>query len=196
MRKLKWRIILSTANLLAVIAQSALGLRQYETFRRELMHSDAIVPYIPAAQLISYCINAPSFVFTNVLGNLPAWRTFWGGKGLGGYCFHDVSISFYLVLFCFWWCMGWRIDVNSEHSHNASASVLSDLIWVCVSIALVYFGLDVLRNSWSASDRVPGGCAVPISMVVWGLGLLTYFGTMLLSSKYRGQRDLPVIRPD
>jgi len=181
-RKLTWRIILSTANLLGAMIQSVLGLREYDAFRRQLVHSDAIFPYIPPAQLISYCINAPSFVFTNLLGNLPVWRAFWAGKGLAGYWFHHVSITFYLALFLFWWWVGWRVDVKPRlRNRSALAGVLGYGFGASLSLALTYVGIDILRATGFASDS--GGRPIAISIVLWGVGLLCYFGFMLLSSR-------------
>lgn len=193
MAKFKWRVILSMSNLFAAVCQSALGQHQYDVFRRAHLHTDAVVPYIPTAQLISYCINAPSFVFANLLGNLSAWETFWGGRGLGGYWFHVVSPTFYLVLFCFWWWVGWRFDVKPEPDRRKSfVAVLGYLSGAILSLVLVYLGLQVLMPG-SVSDHVPGGLPVPLSMVFWGVALFCYFGATLLGSRNRARQIPPVV---
>jgi len=101
MKHYKWRIVLPLVNLVAAIGLSALGPSEYEAFRQAHPHSDATVPYIPTAQLISYCVNAPPFVLSNLLGNVRAWRMFWQERWLGGYWFQHVSVTFcrFVILF-------------------------------------------------------------------------------------------------
>src|SRR5271170_437071 len=60
----------------------------------------------------------------NLDANLPAWRAFCAGKGLAGYWFHHVSITFYSALFWFWSWVGWRVDVKPRlRNRNALAAV-------------------------------------------------------------------------
>jgi hypothetical protein len=181
MKNYKGRIVLSLVNLVAAIGLSALGPREYAAFRAGHMHSDAIVPYIPTAQLISYCVNAPSFVLSNLLGNVRAWRMFWKERWLGGYWFQNVSVTFYVFLFVFWWLVGWRPDVQSRpRERKGLAGVLGWLVGALAALALLYVSVGLLRTDIPA--EVTGGAIIPIAMLLWGLGLFCYFSVVLFRS--------------
>jgi hypothetical protein len=181
MKNYKWRMALSLLNLAASIALSALGLREYSAFRIALKHSDAIVPYVPTAQLISYCLNAPSFVLSNLLGNTWLWRSLWGERWLGGYWFQRVSVTFYVFLFLFWWFVGSRLDVKPREKERKSlAAVVGWLTGAFGALALLYVGIDLLRTDLPAG-RVQGA-SIPFAMLLWGFALFFYFSAKLLRS--------------
>ena len=179
MKNYKWRIVLSLVNLVAAIGLSALGLRQYEAFRRAHLHSDAILSYIPTAQLIGYCLNAPSFVLSNLLGNIRRWRMFWHGRWLDGYWFQSVSVTFYLFVLLFWWSVGWRLDAQPRpKGRTALAAGLGWLIGAIGSVELCYGSLVLLREELPAlgAYRVS---PILLSMLLWGFALFCYFTVML-----------------
>jgi hypothetical protein len=179
LRRFKWRIILSLTNLLAALAQSALGLNEAEAFLKANPPHDNVLPYIPIAQLISYSLNAPALVVTNLVGRVPAWRAFWRGQWLGGYCFYDVSTSFYVALFLLWWWVGWRLDMKSKQSDKKRmVAILGDSLGVLLSLMLLYIAADLLLTELP-SLRFAGGPAIPISVLIWGIGLLTYFSVAI-----------------
>lgn len=181
MKSYKWRIVLSLVNLVAAIGLSALGPREYEAFRRAHAHSDAIAPYIPTAQLISYCVNAPSFVLSNLLGNVRAWRMFWKERWLGAYWFQNVSVTYYVFLLLFWWLVGWRLDVQSRPKERKGlAAVLGWLVSALAAVALLYVSVGLLRTDIPA--QVAGGAVIPIAMLIWGLALFCYFSVLLFRS--------------
>lgn len=188
MKTFKWRLILSTLNLGSAISLSALGMQQYQTFRR--LHPFAFYEgtfvYIPPSQLVSDCLNAPAFVLANLLGNIRAWKYFWAGSALGGTVFHDVNVTFYALLFVFWWWIGWRIDIKSRHS---SLTVLAALFWVAsalLSLILAYAGTQILRTSQLLTGGVSGQRFIAISMLGWGIGLFCYCARMLSSFREPG----------
>jgi hypothetical protein len=180
--RFKWRIILSLSNLLAALVQSAAGLKEPEAFLQANPPHDQILPYIPTVQLISYCINAPALVLTNVMGRSPIWRDFWGGRYLGGYWFREISISFYLALFLLWWWIGWRIDVRQEPEDcQRAAAVIGNSIGALFSLLCLYAAAHLLMRL--PNFEYAGGAVLPFSVLIWGIGLLYYFGRMLLSAK-------------
>jgi len=186
MTTFKWRITLSLFNLAAAIGFSVLGMSEYSAFRQShpgVFHEGSAA-YIPTAQLVSYCMNSPSFVLSNLLGNARMWRSLWGGKLLGGYVFDNVNVSFYLVLLLFWWWIGWIVDLRKRHNHSKFAS-LGWVITALLSLALAFGGIDILRTSEFPSGNVPGGRAIPISMLVWGLALFGYCAAVISRSRSR-----------
>jgi hypothetical protein len=186
MTTFKWRISLSLLNLAAAIGFSVLGMSEYNAFREShfgVFHEGSAT-YIPTAQLVSYFINAPSFVFSNLLGNARMWRSLWGDKWLGGYVFHNVNVSFYVTLLMFWWWIGWIVDFRGRHNRSTLAS-LGWVITGLLSLALAFGGIDILRTSEFPSGNVPGGRAIPISMLVWGFGLSAYCAALIARSRSR-----------
>jgi hypothetical protein len=179
MKSYKWRIVLSLVNLVAAIGLSALGPREYETFRRAHTHSDATVPYIPTAQLVSYCMNTPSFVLSNLLGNVGAWRMFWEERWLGGYWFQHVSVTFFLFVLLFWWWVGWRVDAQPRPIDRTElAARLGWLTGAIGALVLCFISVGLLRERLPALYAYQDSVIV-ISMLLWGLALVCYFSLML-----------------
>ena len=61
--KLKWRIILSLSNVLIAVVLFAVGLNEKKILGSLPPHSNPVPEYIPAAQVVSYSMNLPPFVF-------------------------------------------------------------------------------------------------------------------------------------
>ena len=182
MRTFKWRIILSLASLFVAVGLSALGLQEYEAFRQSqpgaVYHGHHA--YLPTAQLISYSMNAPVFLLTNLLGTVPAWRLLWRGKSY----FYYVSAEFYVLLSLFWWWIGWRLDVKSKPDRERSlTAVVGYLSGALIALALLCSGIYLFTRFEFPSEWVPGGRAIPLSLLLWGTALLCYFGRGLLRSR-------------
>jgi len=179
MKRYKWRIVLPLVNLVVAIGLSSLGPSEYEAFRQAHPHSDATVPYIPTTQIVSYCVNAPSFVLSNLLGNVRAWRMFWQERWLGGYWFQHVSVTFYLFVLLFWWWVGWRVDAPpNPKGLRALAAGAGWLIAAIGALVLGYVISGLLRERLPALYAYPDS-AIVISMLLWGIVLFCYFSVML-----------------
>jgi hypothetical protein len=185
MRPYRYRISLSVFNVAIALAMSAIGAHEYQTFRQlnPSAFYEGRAGYVSPAQLISYCINVPAFVFANLIGNARPWRSLWGEALLGGYIFHEVSVTFYLSVVLLWWWIGWRIDVRTKP--NDRATWRQGVCWsvgTILSLMLAYSGASILRHTEFPSPLVPGGRAIPFAMLAWGLSLLCYFSVILKRS--------------
>jgi hypothetical protein len=176
MKQFRWRIVLSIVNLLMAIGLSGLALNEYRAFCREHPHSDTIVPYMPISQQIVYCLNAPSYVVTNIVGNATAWK--WQTE----YVLNNVRVSFLVALCLFWWWVGWHLDEYQAKSRGA-LSVLGWLFVMLLALALAFAGIDILHSFQFPSGTVPGGRAIPIAMVAWGCALVGYCVTQIVRSR-------------
>src|SRR5436309_536171 len=128
--KLKWRLTLSLLNLAAALAQSALGLHESRLIR----HHDVV--FFPPAQLISNGINAPAFLFTNIIGSA-SLRILRDDSWLGPYLFHQMNVGFYVALFFLWWWIGWRVDVRLKPSEYTRLTFFGNSLGTILSLALV-----------------------------------------------------------
>jgi hypothetical protein len=180
MRRFTWRFVLALSNPVIAIALSAIGAEEYKTFLRELGHHDGPILYIPTPELITDCLNAPPFVLSNLLSNVRLWRLLWGNTWLYAYWFDNVSVSFFLMLFLFWWLVGWWIDVRGRPKERPVAKLaLYSSVAGFLAVWLIWAGIELLRVDVPAG-RVPGGPAIPISMIVWGVLLFSYFGSQFM----------------
>lgn len=180
MMAVKWRIILSTLNLASAILLSVLGARQDQAFRQmhPFAHYEGNFVYIPPAQVVSGCVNAPAFVSSNLLGNIRGWRSFPAERALDGAAFGDVDVTYYVLLFVSWWWIGWRIDLRERHNSRTTLAALCWLAGGVLALTLAYAGAHILHISESSSS-VSGQRAISISMFCWGLVLSCYCGRML-----------------
>jgi hypothetical protein len=62
----------------------ASGQKVSEAFLKANPPHDHILEYVPTVQLVSYCLNAPALVLTNLIDRIPACRSFWEQGWLGG----------------------------------------------------------------------------------------------------------------
>jgi hypothetical protein len=181
--RFKWRILLPLSNLLAALGQSALGLKKSEAFLKANPPHDQVLPYVPMIQVISYCINAPALVLSNLIDRIPVWRAFWNERWLGSYLFRDISGSFYVALALLWCWVGWRLDTRDRLSeHRRMVGILGHSLGILLSSGLIYIGVYLLRTS-AHTLLFAGGSAIPTSVLIWGMALLFYFGKMLRHPK-------------
>lgn len=169
---------MSMSNFVAALAQSAIGQKVSEAFLKANPPHDQILQYVPRVQLISYCLNAPALVLTNLIDRVPAWRDFWQQQWLGAYWFNDITASFYLALFLLWWWIGWQIDVRRKPRDRPRMAVILGLPLSLVCLYASGYLLARLPTLYYA-----GGPTLPISALIWGIVLLFYFVKMLLLGK-------------
>jgi hypothetical protein len=175
MKSLRWRIVLSTINLAAAMMLSALGVREYQAFRNLHRFHEGNVLYIPPAQLVSYCVTVPAFVFSNLVGNTRLWKSLWDGVTLS----RADRALFYASLTMFWWWIGWRVDIRSRRGSVRSWAAPFWVIAVLLSFLLTYAGLRIFLIY--RIDGVSGARAIATAMLVWGMALLCYCCRMLIS---------------
>ena len=84
--------------------------------------------------------------------------------------FHYGEIEYYIFVFALWWCIGSGIDRKLRPVRHAILWSVACFMGVCFSLLLVYGGIITLP---AGEYETP---AVPISMLLWGLGLSFYFG--------------------
>jgi hypothetical protein len=166
MKTLKWRLLLSVSSLVVAAILFQVGLVQERTMHKN--HPDyfyEFYPYTPPALTISYSLNAPSLLLTNFIGHQFSWSERWFPFG---------KIEYYIIVFAFWWCVGWGIDAEgSLRDAPPLLRVAGCLLGSGFAMLLAYVGFMMPRDDY-------GTRVIPISMVLWGLGLLAYFGTNLM----------------
>jgi hypothetical protein len=171
MRRWKWRIVLAAVNLLLAIGMSAVGMREYAADHQlhpgYFYHGNRY--YVPTAQWISYCLNAPAHLVANMFDDFAMRYHLMPSRWFGVWCFYFVHYEFYAAVFLFWWWMGWKVDAKMV-SQNCSASwgIAESLVGLCVAVLLLFYGsvyvwrTDTIRSVAGAT-------------VVWGGVLMWYF---------------------
>jgi hypothetical protein len=180
MKTLKWRLFLSVLNL-AIAAT----LFEFALVQEGAMHKDhpdyfheGYYGYTPPALVISYSLNAPSLVLSQFVNNFLTQRFNWTERW-----FHYGKIEYYVIVFAFWWCIGWRIDAKGNlRDAPALLRVVGCLLGSGFAMLLVHGGFVTRRQEY-------GTLAIPISMVLWGLGLLLNF-TRELMRRHKLSRNL------
>lgn len=170
LQKHRWRLILSFGNLGLAIAQSALGLH---AVRVNPLRLHDLILVIPTQQVISYCINAPAFIISNLVLNIGFWRVFFANHLL---VFFKVSVLFYVLLFLFWWYVGWELDTRHDMRNGATGvtPIYGNILGTAVSLGLLCSGVYLLATALPTL-HFAGGSAIPVSTVLWGCGSLYYF---------------------
>jgi hypothetical protein len=171
MHKWKWSIGLSITSLVLAIGMSALGAREYEVDHRlhpeYFYHGNSY--YSPAGQWMNYCLNAPPYVFTNLLVDFVMRHHLLPSSWFDHYCFYFVHYEYYLVVFLFWWWVGWKIEVKLASRDSWGLwTTLESLLGIAFSAVLLFYGVTGLANRNLIQ-------AIVVSMVVWGIFLLWYF---------------------
>jgi hypothetical protein len=182
MKRFKWRILLSLSNVLLAIGLSVLGVREYETFSgsREGAFYHGHHVYLPAAQLISYCMNAPAFLLENLLGRFQLWSSVWGN----GWWFYYVSHDFYFLVFLFWWCIGWHFDIKRSLTSQKTVIKISGYILAASFLGFLLFtGARIFWTTQFPNEWYVGGRTIAFSMLLWGVGLLAYLVASLLRQR-------------
>jgi len=179
----RWRIALSTVNLAIAALLSVLGSREYRAFSQLHPHAryEGNFIYIPPAQLISDCINAPVFVLSHLVENSSLWRSFLAHIAASSYS----NVIFYVLLLIFWWWIGWRIDIRSVRNNATFSSALFWTTCTLLSLAFLYAGIRIFLIA--PSNGVSGGRVIGLSLVIWGLGLFWYSSRSLRRFHFQGR---------
>jgi hypothetical protein len=167
---LKWRLFLSVSNLVVAAVLFEVGLVQERTMHKN--HPDyfheGFYSYTPPALIVSYSLNAPSLVLSQGAHNFLTRRFNWSERW-----FPYGKIEYYIAVFAFWWFVGWRADTKgSLRNAPFRLRVVAYLLGAALAIPLVYGGAVLPREEY-------GTRAIPISMALWGIALLFYFGSEL-----------------
>ncbi len=164
MKRLRWCLVLSIANLAMALGLQGLSRSEYLNFRKA--RPDAAlyeITYMPLGQVISYSLNAPSFVVSNAIHPLPLAPATTLDYGYG---------HFYLAAFVFWWFLGWKLDRRPSESGGTggTVSVAGNLLGALLSVAFLCIGV-------AGSVKHLISLPVTIAVAAWGLGLTFYFGS-------------------
>lgn len=172
MRNARWRILLSLSSFILAVILGFAAAREYHL----IQHSDPLrfyegnYHYMPPAQAISYCLNAPSYVASALV------RNFEHLSG-GVYWFpHDGGPEYYIAVFIFWWCIGWKLDDRSTRSGRYPWNVVRNGLGVAFSCLITWEGL---ANAVATFHRVELSPVVFGAAILWGLLLIVYFGSSL-----------------
>jgi hypothetical protein len=162
--------MLSFGNLTLAIALFSFGLSEYQAARKANPNASLIEGvYIPTGHVVSYCLNAPSFVISNAIRNALM------GHALPGTSIHYGYIEYYVTIFIFWWCLGWQLDLRSGRDTRPQIpSLVVNLLGVLLALAFLGIGLSA---TWYKILPVQ---AISISLFIWGCALIWYFGRRLL----------------
>ncbi len=169
MKKFKWRIALSALNVMLAALMCTFGRNEYRAahskYPEYFYHGNLY--YIPMAQLVSYCLNAPALAASNLFRNL-GMKLAGPSSWFTAYWFFYVYPGYFVAVFLFWWIVGWRFDVGSVISVTHKVlKTASSVMAATLSLLLAYYGLLVLREQYVA-------LALAISMILWGIGLSLY----------------------
>lgn len=191
LKQYKWRLILSLSNLVIAVAQSALALHSAKVVLKQATRYDNVFIFIPTPQVISDCINAPSFILSNLIGNTAAWKNLWGDRWLGAHVFYQVPVFFYVVLSLFWWWLGWRLDTRLAIKNQRQAlQVGVNALGTLLSLGLLCIGLKLALMD-SQSLQLAGGLAIPVSTCLWACLLLWSFVRNLVFARGLSLRFSP-----
>ncbi len=170
MKKTQLKVVLPLSNVAIAFILSAFGSTEARVFLKANPPHDNVLSYVPPAQLILYCLNAPALVVSNLITRIPPWRTFWDERWLGAYWFHEIPVIFYPILFFIWWWIGWRIDAEKNTKNvNRTGVIVGNVLGFVLSLLCLYAGAYLLARVDTL--RYAGGIAVPISASIWGVGI-------------------------
>jgi hypothetical protein len=135
----KWRITLPlTAGLLTIVL-ALLAAREYQTIRLTPdVFSEGNYLYMPPAQAISYCLNAPSFVASTALSYYFRYNEFFSYLH---WFPNSIGPLYYATVVFFWWCIGWELDCRFNLAHAHRLVLLAYGLAVAFSVALTWEGL-------------------------------------------------------
>jgi hypothetical protein len=172
MKHYRWRIILSVSNLLLAGLLFSLGQHEFKSLARSPgAFYEGAVGYVPTAQQVSYCWNTPSLVLTAPLRNRLT-----GHVVLFGSWVTYGDIEYGIAVFLFWWLVGLELDwvrANRVSQWSRLIKMVGYVLGVGFSLLLLYAGASGLAGTFS------GPHAIVVSMLLWGLILLYYFGRKL-----------------
>jgi hypothetical protein len=163
---MKWRFLLSVASI--VLAFFLWRIALWDQLSMVQHHHHGKHYHVPLAQAVSYTINSPALVLSKLVHNVVVRDFDWDERW-----FHYGEIEYYIFVFALWWCIGSGIDRKLRPVRHAILWSVACFMGVCFSLLLVYGGIITLP---AGEYETP---AVPISMLLWGLGLSFYFGKEL-----------------
>jgi hypothetical protein len=171
MKTAKWRLLLSTSSLALAAILFEVGLVQEGKMHGnhpDYFHEGYYV-YTPPTLIASYTLNAPSLVFSQLVHNFLTRRVGWTESW-----FPYGEVEYYIIVFAFWWLVGWRIDARgSPRNLSSFLRVLVCLVGAAFAMLLLYGGVVSRREEY-------GTRLSPVSMALWGLALFAYFGATLV----------------
>jgi hypothetical protein len=179
--RFRWRVALSIANVFIAVSLFHIGLN--ESRRYSFPHANLTPEYVPIAQRISYCMNLPPFVARNLTGNLLV-RRYRVATGLWDRWVtssrYGEGANYYILVFLFWWWIGWRIDSRDKPHHiKRLIEVIGYSLGVMGSLVLLYVAGDLFAHAWSERWYL-AEFMMPASALVWSLVFFTVFGKELL----------------
>ena len=176
MKTHKWRILLPLTNLVLAVVLAIVAARQYHFIQRTDPDEfyEGNYHYMPVAQAISLCINAPSYVASELLRNLEYTlhvsvfsRVYWFP--------HDGGPEYYVTLLVFWWCAGWELD-RRRNARHAFLNWIESVLGTGFSCVLIWQGV---ANGVANFHIVQFALLTSGSIILWGLALFGYFGSSL-----------------
>ncbi len=171
----RWRLVLSASNLFLAMFLLYLGQREHVSLVRSPgAFYEGLPEYIPIAQKLSYCLNIPSMAAT-----APLRHSLDGRFVIEPYHVTYGQIIYYVAVFLFWWWVGSKLDharlgTDPLWLRSRRVIILVDVIGSLFALLLIYSGITGLLGTFS------GGKGIVISMVLWGVVLLYYFGRHLV----------------
>ena len=180
MRRFRWRTILVVTNLVLAIGMSAIGLQEYR--RDHHSHPEyfyhGTLYYVPPMQMASYCLNMPAFVASTAF-HISLRYLHITSEIFDAYLFFYVNYDFYLFVVLFWWVVTGRLlnrRPQMPRSPNWPIRIISHLLGALISLGIAYAGFFYRKGDIVAKP-------MPLSALIWGLALFTYFVVMLLRSR-------------
>ena len=177
---LKWRIVLATANVALAVSMCWVGLRQYESDHR--MHPEYFyhgnLYYLPTAQIAIYSLNAPAYTLSTAFQDFGLRHLQRGGILFTASAFNYVYVGFFVAVASLWWWIGSRLDIRTPRSGKSTtikrfSKLVAFILCGALSFTMAYHGY-IFRHG----TVIPW--PIPISQMVWGIGLCTYFCVKVL----------------
>jgi hypothetical protein len=162
---MKWRFLLSVASVVLALFLWRVGL--WEQLSMIQQHHHGTHYHVPLAQAVSYTINSPALVLSQLVHNVVVRDFDWDERW-----FHYGEIEYYIFVFTLWWCIGSRIDRKPAPLKQTILWSIACFTGICFSILLVYGGIMLPGSAYETT-------AISISMLLWGFGLSFYFGKEL-----------------
>ena len=162
---MKWRVLLALAGVAVALILWRIALCEQLSMIQEANHGRHF--HTPPALAISYSLNAPSVVLSGFIHNFSVQEFHWTETWI-----HYGPIEYYVFVFALWWGVGWRLDRRSPARKSVILRSVGCFAGIVFAIALVFAGVILPGSAY-------GTIAVPISMLLWGLGLLVHFGIEL-----------------
>lgn len=162
---MKWRFLLSVASVVLALFLWRAGLLEQLSMLQQHHHGRHF--NVPPALAVSYTMNSPSLVLSEGVHNLFLREFDWSERW-----FHYGKIEYYVFVFTLWWCVGAAID-------RKPGPVKHTILWSVACFTGMFFSLFLVCGGIVLPGSEYETSAVPISLLLWGLGLSFYFGKEL-----------------